>query len=166
MKMVDGPKVYRILAHVIQATRIVIRCLASGRDSQESSQRTLLLLVDILDLLYRIKDQVNDPWATTTAEKPFFKKHETRHHGLHEILKWFDSAMRTIESYFQPGGVGVCYFRKHLLEKTFLPRLEQYKIAFLLWMQPESWCVLFLFYFLYFHLTLHIPSRTGKRAGI
>lgn len=139
--MTDSPTVRKTLAYVIQATRIVIRCLTSGRDSQEPSQRALLLLVDILDLLYRIKDQTgNDIWITG-EKKWIVQQHETRIQELCEILVWFDSTTKSIELYFQPGGVGVCYFRKHLLEETFLPSLEQYKTVFLLWMQPDSWCV-------------------------
>lgn len=142
MKMVDGPIICKTLAHVIQTTRIVIRCLASGRDSQESSQRAVLLLVDILDLLYRIKDQATDFW-TATGEKWFLDRQGSRLHDLYGTLRWLDSTMKTVELYFQPGGVGVCYFRKQLLEVTFLPQFEQYKIVFLLWLQPDSWCVLF-----------------------
>ena len=138
--MAETPTIRKILANVIQASRIVIRCLASGRDSQEPSQRALLLLVDILDLLYCVKDQTSGLW--TTGEKWLAWKQETRALDLYETLKWFDSTMKTIELYFQPGGVSVCQFRKHLLEKTFLPRLEQYRIAFLLWMQPDSRFVL------------------------
>ena len=147
--MADYPKtISKVLVHVIQATRVVIRCLASGRDSQEPSQRALLLLVDILDLLYRIKDQaIDDAWAT--GEKWLLQKQDIRVHELYETLTWFDSTMKTIELCFQPGGVGVCYFRKNLLETVFVPQLEQYKIGFLLWMQPDSWCVFFSFWCLF-----------------
>lgn len=143
--MAETPTIRKIIANVIQATRIVIRCLASSRDSQELSQRALLLLVDILDLLYWIKDQTSSLW--TAGQKWLARKQETRVHDPYETLVWFHSTMRIIELYFQPGGVGVCYFRKHLLERTFLPQLEQYKIAFLLWMQPDSWCVYFILQF-------------------
>lgn len=145
MRMADYPKtISKLLVHVIQATRVVIRCLANGRDSQEPLQRALLLLVDILDLLYRIKDQeVGDAWAT--GEKWFLQKQDIRVHELHETLTWFDSTVKTIELYFQPGGVGVCYFRTNLLERVFVPQLEQYKIGFLLLMQPDSWYVFFSF---------------------
>lgn len=139
--MAETPTIRKILTNVIQASRIVIRCLASGRDFQEPSQRALLLLVDIVELLYCIKDQTSG--LRTTGEKWLAWKQEMRVLDLYETLKWFDSTMKTIELYFQPGGVGVCHFRKHLLEKTFLPRLEQYRIAFLLWMQPDSRFVLF-----------------------
>lgn len=135
--MPDDLTLRKTLTHVIHATRIVIRCLASGRDSQEPSQRALLLLVDTLDLLYRVKDEALDAWAA--EEKWFMEKQGLRFRDLDEILGWFDSMMKTVEFYFQPGGVGVCYLRKHLLERTFLPQLELYKIVFLLWMQPESW---------------------------
>lgn len=142
--MVDGPTVHKTLSCAVQATRIGIRCLASPRDSQEASQRAVLLLVDILDLLYQVKDQVPDAWVT--GKNDFLHKQETHAKGLRETLKWYESTLKTIETYFQPGGVCVCYFRKYLLEKTFLPQLEQYKIAFLLWIQPESWYALFSFF--------------------
>lgn len=129
--MVDVSTLREILAQVAQSTRIVIRCLSTGRDSQESSQTALSLLTDLLDILYRIRDQIS--WA---EEK--WLVHPKRLNSLHELLQWFESSMKTIELYFQPGGVGVCYFRKHLLEKSFLPRLEQYKIIFLLAIQPDS----------------------------
>lgn len=129
--MVDVSAVRGILAQVAESTRIVIRCLSCGRDSQESSQKAFSLLTDILDLLYRIKDQIN--WA---EEK--WLVHPERLNSLYELLGWFESSMKTIELYFQPGGVGVCHFRKLLLEKSFLARLEQYKIIFILAMQPES----------------------------
>lgn len=135
--MPDGPTLRKTLVRVIHATRIVIRCLASGRDSQEPSQRAILLLVDTLDLLYQIKEDALDAWAA--EGKWFVKKQESRFHDIDEILRWFDSMLKTVELYFQPGGVRVCYFRKHLLERTFLPQLEQYKVFFLLWMQPETW---------------------------
>lgn len=129
--MMDVPKVREALSQVTHSTCIVIRCLSTGRDSQESSQRALVLLTDILDLLYRVKDLISwgsEKWLVEPA----------RLGALAELVALFGSTMRSIELYFQPGGVGVCYFRKHLLEKTFLPRLEQYKILLLLSMQSDS----------------------------
>lgn len=120
------------LAQITQSTRIVIRCLSSGRDTHESSQKTLSVMVDILDLLYRVKDQIS--WG---EEK--WLVHPARLNALAELLEWFSSTLKAIELYFQPGGVSVYYFRKHLLGGTFLPRLEQYKILLLLSMQPDSW---------------------------
>ncbi|RAK72874.1 NACHT and Ankyrin domain protein [Aspergillus fijiensis CBS 313.89] len=119
------------LTQTTQATRTAMRCLNSGRDSQETSQKALTLLSDILDLLYRIQSQISwgeEKWHVDPA----------RLNSLAEMLGWFDSTVKSIELYFQPGGVNVAYFRKHLLEKTFLPRLEQYKIVMLLAMQPDS----------------------------
>lgn len=130
-KMVDVSALREILAHVAQSTRIILRCLSCGRDAQESSQTALSLLTDLLDILYRIRDQIS--WG---EEKwPF---HPKRLNSLHEVLKWFDSSMKTIELYFQPGGISVSHYRKHLLEESFLPRLEQYKTILLLAMQPDS----------------------------
>lgn len=130
-KMTDVQIIREDLSRATQSARIVMRCLNSGRDSQESSQRALTLLADILDLIYRFKDQISwgqDKWLIEPS----------RLTTLAEILSWFDMTMKSIELYFQPGGVGVVYFRKHLLERTFLPRLEQYKVLWLLSLQPDS----------------------------
>lgn len=124
--------VQKTLSHVIQAVHVVVRCLASERDSQDSSQRALLLLVDILGLLYHIKDEANSSWAVDGNQS---------WDRLYQVLVWFEATTKSMESYFQPGGVGVCYFRKCLLQDTFLPQLEQYKTAFLLWLQSDSWFV-------------------------
>ncbi|RMZ47393.1 NACHT and Ankyrin domain protein [Aspergillus flavus] len=135
--MTDVQTVREDLSRATHSARIVMRCLNSGRDSQESSQRALTLLADILDLIYRFKDQISwgeDKWLIEPS----------RLAALAEILSWFDMTMKSIELYFQPGGVGVVYFRKHLLERTFLPRLEQYKVLWLLSLQPDSSERLFL----------------------
>ncbi|KAJ5095894.1 hypothetical protein NUU61_005250 [Penicillium alfredii] len=129
--MVDIATVRTSLSQVAQSTRVAMRCLNGGRDSHDASLRALSLLVDILDLLYRIKDEIS--W---TEEQWFVAAGRLR--ALSELLGWFGLSMKSIELYFQPGGVGVFYFRKHLLEKTYVPRLEQYKIMFLLAMQPDS----------------------------
>ncbi|KAJ6152950.1 hypothetical protein N7497_007269 [Penicillium chrysogenum] len=123
--------VREILAQVAQSTRVAMRFLNTGRDLHDSSLRALSLLTDILDLLYRIKDEIS--W---TDQKGFVAVGRLR--ALAELLGWFGSSMKSVELYFQPGGVSVFYFRKHLLEKTYIPRLEQYKIMFLLSMQPDS----------------------------
>lgn len=128
----DELTVQKTLNHVIQEVHVVVRCLASERDSQDSSQRALLLLVDILGLLYHLKDEVSSSWAVDVNRSL---------DRLYEVLVWFEATTKSMESYFQPGGVGVCYFRKCLLQDTFLPQLEQYKTAFLLWMQSDSWYV-------------------------
>lgn len=129
--MVDVSAVRESLSQAAQTTRVVMRCLSNGRDCEEYSQRALTLLTDILDLLYRVKDQIS--WA---MEKWFVEA--SRLYALHEVLGCFEMTMKSIELYFQPGGVGVRYFRKHLLEDSYLPRLEQFKIMLLLSMQPES----------------------------
>ncbi|KAF7175891.1 hypothetical protein CNMCM7691_000423 [Aspergillus felis] len=119
------------LAQVTHSTRIVIRCLSSGRDAHDSAQKALSVLVDILDCLYRVRDQISwgeEKWLVEPA----------RLNALAEVIAWFGTTLRSIEFYFQPGGVSVYYFRKHLLGGTFLPRLEQYKILLLLAMQPDS----------------------------
>ncbi|PYI32322.1 hypothetical protein BP00DRAFT_160003 [Aspergillus indologenus CBS 114.80] len=129
--MVQLTTLHKDLVKVTQAIRIVMRCLSTGRDSQETSQKALTLLTDILDILYQIKDQ------TILGEEKWHVG-PMRLEGLGEILGWLQTTMQTIEHYFQPGGVNVAYFRKHLLERTFLPQLEQYKILLLLAMQPDS----------------------------
>lgn len=133
--MVDIQSIRETLAQVTQSTRIVIRCLSTGRDAQDSSQRAIAILTDALDLLCRVRDQVcwgDEEWLVEA----------TRLSALGELLGWFNSTMKSAELYFQPGGVGVAYFRKHLLEKTFMPRFEQYKVLFLLAIQPDSRWVL------------------------
>ncbi|PYH53511.1 NACHT and Ankyrin domain protein [Aspergillus niger CBS 101883] len=129
--MVEVSELRADLVQVTQSIRVVMRCLSTGRDSQETSQKALTLLADILDLLYRIKEQIS--WG---EEK--WHVDPSRLAALAEMLSWLNSSMQSIELYFQPGGVSVAYFRKHLLERTFLPRLEQYKILLLLAMQPDS----------------------------
>ncbi|KAL4871361.1 hypothetical protein BDV12DRAFT_27628 [Aspergillus spectabilis] len=119
------------LTQAAGSARVVVRCLNGGRDLQESSQRAVMLLVDTLDSIHRLKDQISfgeDRWL---VEPP-------RLVALAEILECFASTMKSMELYFQPGGVGVTFYRKQLLERTFLLRLEQYKIMFLLAMQPDS----------------------------
>ncbi|KAJ5682003.1 uncharacterized protein N7477_001943 [Penicillium maclennaniae] len=129
--MVNVSAVRESLAQAAQSTRVAMRCLNTGRDSHDASLRALSLLTDMLDLLYCIKDEIC--WA---EEKWFVAVGRLR--DLSELLSWFGSTMRSIELYFQPGGVSPFYFRKHLLDKSYIPRLEQYKIMFLLSMQPES----------------------------
>lgn len=129
--MVNVSAVRESLAQVAQSTRVAMRCLNTGRDSHDASFRALSLLTDILDLLYRIKDEIS--WA---EEKWFVAVGRLR--ALGELLSWFGLTMKSLELYFQPGGVSPFYFRKHLLDKTYIPRLEQYKIMFLLSMQPDS----------------------------
>ncbi|GKZ83595.1 hypothetical protein AnigIFM56816_008690 [Aspergillus niger] len=129
--MVEIATLREALSQATQSTRIVMRCLSTRRDSQEASQRALTLLSDIQDLLYRVKDQIS--WG---QEK--WHVDPSRLDALAEVVAWLESTMKAIELYFQPGGVSVAYFRKHLLERTFLPRLEQFKILLLLAMQPDS----------------------------
>lgn len=129
--MVEIATLREALSQATQSTRIVMRCLSTRRDSQEASQRALTLLSDIQDLLYRVKDQIS--WG---QEK--WHVDPSRLDALAEVVAWLESTMKAIELYFQPGGVSVAYFRKHLLERTFLPHLEQFKILLLLAMQPDS----------------------------
>ncbi|RDW69089.1 NACHT and Ankyrin domain protein [Aspergillus mulundensis] len=124
------------LAQAAGSARVVVRCLNGGRDLQESSQRAIMLLVDMLDALYRLKDQMGD--TDNKDNKWLVQPHRLA--ALAEILECFASTMKSMELYFQPGGVGVTYYRKHLLERTFLERLEQYKVMLLLSMQPDSSC--------------------------
>ncbi|KAJ6095512.1 hypothetical protein N7486_006258 [Penicillium sp. IBT 16267x] len=129
--MVNVSAVRDSLVQAAQSTRVGMRCLNTGRDSHDASMRALSLLTDLLDLLYRIKDEIS--WA---EEKWFVAVGRLR--ALSELLSWFRLTMKSLELYFQPGGVSPFYFRKHLLDKTYIPRFEQYKIMFLLSMQPDS----------------------------
>ncbi|KAL2863775.1 NACHT and Ankyrin domain protein [Aspergillus lucknowensis] len=129
--MSDVQPIRGLLTQATQSVLIVVRCLHGGRDIQGSSQRAVMLLVDTQDFLYRLKDRITrgeDKWLVESR----------RLAALAEVLACFSSTMQSMEHYFQPGGVGVAYYRKNLLEKMFLPRLEQYKVMFLLSMQPDS----------------------------
>lgn len=88
-----------------------------------------MLLIDILELIYCIRDQ----FSSTEIKQGVGI---SRINELDEVLRWFDVTLKSMEVYFQPVGIGARYFRKHL-EKTFLPLLEQYKIIFILSTQPE-----------------------------
>lgn len=129
--IIDIQTIRDSLTQVAQSTRIVLRCLSTGRDSQEAAQPAIALLTDILDLLYRVKDQISWGEEKWLVETP-------RLLALAETLGWYDATMKSVELYFQPGGVGVCYFRKSLLERTFMPRLEQYRVLLVLSIQPDS----------------------------
>ncbi|KAL4990226.1 hypothetical protein BDW68DRAFT_44113 [Aspergillus falconensis] len=122
------------LTQAARSARVVVRCLNGGRDLQESSQRAIMLLVDTLDSIHRLKDQISS--GADKDNKWLVEPHRLA--ALAEILECFASTMKSMELYFQPGGVGVTYYRKHLLERTFLERLEQYKVMLLLSMQPDS----------------------------
>lgn len=129
--MVNVSAVRASLTQAAQSTRVAMRCLNTGRDSHDASLRAISLLMDILDLLYRIKDEISwveDKWFVAVG----------RLRALNELLSWFVLSMKSFELYFQPGGVSPFYFRKHLLDKAYIPRLEQYKIMFLVSMQPGS----------------------------
>ena len=129
--MVSGPAVRGRLTRVSRSIRAALRCLGGNKEAQETSHRTLLLLCELLDLLGRVQDQL-----TLSDEK--WVVDPSRLHNLNEVLRAFESTIEAIEMYFQPGGVNVRSFRKRLLESTFLPRLEQFKVMMMLTMQPES----------------------------
>jgi hypothetical protein len=129
--MVEIPDLRERLTRASQFTRIVMRCIGGGRDFPETSQKSLSLLCDLLDLLYRVKDQLS--WAD---EK--WIVHPARLDALGELLVLFQSTLRLIEIYLHPGGVGVPEHRRKILERIVIPRLEQYKVVFILSMQPES----------------------------
>ncbi|KAL4972324.1 hypothetical protein BDW66DRAFT_7801 [Aspergillus desertorum] len=124
------------LTQAATSARVVVRCLNNGRDLQESSQRAIMLLVDTIDSLHRLKGQLccggdededegKDEWAIQPV----------RLAALAEILDCFAATMTSMERYLQPGGVGVTFYRKNLLDRTFLERLERYKVMLLLAMQ-------------------------------
>ncbi|GES61464.1 NACHT and Ankyrin domain protein [Aspergillus terreus] len=119
------------LTQAARAVRAITRCSCGGRESQESSQKALLILSELLDLLYQVREQLGwavEKWVTAPA----------RLNALDEMLSCFESTVRTIEVTFQPGGVSSRTYRKGLLERTFLPRLEQYKTYFIVTLQPDS----------------------------
>lgn len=108
-----------------------MRCLGGNRESQEGAQRAMLILCELLDMLGRLEDQLNwaeDKWVVDPS----------RLRNLDEFIGCFESTIGTIETYFQPGGISARSFRKRLLENTFIPRLEHFKVMMVLTMQPES----------------------------
>lgn len=129
--MLEASTICARLAQVSRSIRVIIRSLSGGRDSQESFPKPLQILCEILDLVYQLREQVS--WA---EEK--WVVEQSRLESLSELLASFESSISALEFYLQPGGVGIRYFRKHLLERTFMPRLEQYKTILLVVMQPNT----------------------------
>lgn len=119
------------LTRVSRSIRLAVRCLGGIKESQEGSQRALLLLCELLDLLCRLQDQL------TSAEEKWIMD-VSRLRNLDEVLHSFESTVQSINVYFQPGGVSARLYRKRLLDDTFIPRLEQFKVILILSMQPES----------------------------
>jgi hypothetical protein len=119
------------LTRISRSIRVVLRCLGGNKESQEGSQRALLLLCELLDLLCRLQDQLR--WA---EEKWVLDASRLR--NLDEVLRSFESTIDAIDIYFQPGGVSARLYRKRLLENVFIPRLEQFKVMIILATQPES----------------------------
>jgi hypothetical protein len=130
-EMADDSSVKEALLRVFQFLRVARRCLGGVRDFPETSEKSVSLLCDLLELLYGIKDQLND------TNKPWLL-HPPRLAALYELLVLFEATLKRMEIYLHPGGVGVREFRKHLLEHTIIPRLEQYKVAFIVTTQPDS----------------------------
>ncbi|KAL4891718.1 hypothetical protein BDV59DRAFT_62937 [Aspergillus ambiguus] len=129
--MAEVPALRGRLTQTAHAVRAITRCLCGGKESQDSSQKALLVLCEILDLLYQVREQLGwavEKWVTAPG----------RLNSLDEILSCFECTARTIEATFQPGGVTSRTYRKGLLERTFLPRLEQYKTCFIVVLQPDS----------------------------
>ncbi|QGA20373.1 hypothetical protein EYB26_008075 [Talaromyces marneffei] len=129
--MADIAEVKEVLLRVCRYVRVVRRCLGGVRDTPETSEKAILILCDILDLIYSAKDQFNGPDGIC-----FFDT--ARLDGLHNLLLLFEATLQYMEVYLHPGGVGVREFRTYLLERTLIPRLEQYKLAFVLAAQTES----------------------------
>ncbi|PTU20864.1 hypothetical protein P175DRAFT_0546775 [Aspergillus ochraceoroseus IBT 24754] len=157
--MADIQAVLGQLTQAAQSARAVRRCFNGGRDLQESSHRAIMLLVDVQEFLYFLKDSIisgEEKWLLETA----------RMGALVEVLTSFASTMKSMELYFQPGGVGVTYYRKRLLERTFLPRLEQYKVILLLSMQPDSGERLFLDRKIRASLRLWRETESGPKVDL
>lgn len=121
------------LTRVSKSIRSVLRSLVAGKEPQEGHQRAHILLCELHDFLCRLQEQL------TWAEEEW-SVDPSRLQGLSEILSSFEFTIEAIELYFQPGGVSARLCRKRLLENTFIPRLEQFKMMMILAMQPESKC--------------------------
>ncbi|KAJ9486986.1 hypothetical protein VN97_g6342 [Penicillium thymicola] len=129
--MIDRPVIRGRLAQVAQSIRTVMRCLSGNKESQEGTQRAMLILCELHDMLCQIQDQLS--WA---EEKWIVDP--SRLVALDEIIRCFESTVGAIEMYFQPGGISTRSLRKRLLEIRFIPRLEHFKAMMILAMQPES----------------------------
>lgn len=119
------------LTRISRSIRVVLRCLGAIKESQEGYQRVLLLLCELLDLICRLQDQL------TWAEERWIVD-ALRLRNLDELLRSLESTIEAIDVYFQPGGVSSRLYRRRLLDNTFIPRLEQFKVMIILSMQPES----------------------------
>lgn len=129
--MADVVEVKELLHQVCRYVRVVRRCLGGVRDNPETSEKAVSLLCDLSELLYSVKDQLSE----SNENGPF---DPSRLGVLHELLVLFEATLELMEINFHPGGVGVREFRTYLLERTMMPRLEQYKVAFLLATQIDS----------------------------
>lgn len=129
--MADVVEVKELLHQLCRHVRVVRRCLGGVRDHAEASEKAVSLLCDLLELLYSVKDQLSG----SNKKYPF---DTSRLGDIHELLKLFEATLQLMETNFHPGGVGVREFRTYLLERTMVPRLEHYKVAFLLATQTDS----------------------------
>lgn len=129
--MADVVEVKELLHQVCRYVRVVRRCLGGVRDHAETAEKAVSLLCDILELLYSVKDQLSG----SNEKCPFDSSLLA---AIHELLTLFEATLQLMERNFHPGGVGVREFRTYLLERTMIPRLEQYKVAFLLATQTDS----------------------------
>ncbi|KAE8337056.1 hypothetical protein BDV24DRAFT_105720 [Aspergillus arachidicola] len=129
--MVEAAAIRERLTQTAQSVIAITRSFGTKQESQEVLQKVTLMLCEILNLLYQIREQLSwaeEKWVVAPA----------RLNIIEEILGAFESTAKTMETSFQPGGVSSRMFRKGLIERTFLPRLELYKVAFLVLIQPES----------------------------
>jgi hypothetical protein len=129
--MADQVEVIELLLRICKYIRVVRRCVGGIRDMPDTTEKTISLLCDILELLYSVKDELNGPDGTCLLGS-------SRINTLHELLVLFEATLKLMEAYLHPGGVGVREFRTYFLERTVMPRLEQYKVAFILATQADS----------------------------
>jgi hypothetical protein len=128
--MADIAEVKEVLLRVCRYVRVVRRCLGGVRDTPETSEKATSILCDLVDLIYSVKDQLNGSDGVCVLDF-------SRLDALHELFLLFETTLKYMEVYLHPGGVGVRDFRTYLLERTLIPRLEQYKVAFVLAAQTE-----------------------------
>lgn len=124
-------EVKELLHHVCRYVRVVRRCVGGVRDHAETAEKAISLLCDLLELLYSVKDQLSG----SNEICPF---DSSRLAVIYELLTLFEATLQLMETNLHPGGVSVREFRTYLLERTMVPRLEQYKVAFLLAAQTDS----------------------------
>ncbi|RAL11394.1 NACHT and Ankyrin domain protein [Aspergillus homomorphus CBS 101889] len=119
------------LTQAVQSLRAAIRSLGGGRESQDSSQKGIMVMSEISDLIHQLKDHIiwaEEKWIVT----------QPRLHTLDDLLSSLNTTIASLEMSLQSGAVNSRTYKKGILDNTFIPRFEHYKVAFIVAMQPDS----------------------------